>query len=183
MCGLIKYGFFVVAVFWHNFGVPWFWISVSIVLESGDALHWILFLIFSLSRFFVLYIVGFYVVFSGVWLLNQQNWPISQIPQCTCPTSHNAPLWNRNVHISVPKWCIVGYGTGALWDLWDRSFCYPCLYYLVKVMQKNSEQHKGIDFFLVLNLDWWNQTWPVVYNSRDLIQTNYISNARTLEMQ
>ena len=39
---------------------------------------------------------------------------ISQIPQCTCPIYHNIPLWNRIVHISVPKWCIVGYGTGAL---------------------------------------------------------------------
>ena len=33
--------------------------------------------------------------------------------------SHNAPFWNRNVHISVTKWCIVGYGTVALWGLWD----------------------------------------------------------------
>ena len=30
--------------------------------------------------------------------------------------SHNAPFWNRNVPISVTKWCIVEYGTGALWD-------------------------------------------------------------------
>ena len=26
-----------------------------------------------------------------------------------------------HVHISVTKYCIVGYDTGALWDLWDRS--------------------------------------------------------------
>ena len=25
------------------------------------------------------------------------------------------------VHISVTKWCIVGYLSGALWDLWDGS--------------------------------------------------------------
>ena len=25
------------------------------------------------------------------------------------------------VHISVTKWCIVGYGTSVLWDMWDRS--------------------------------------------------------------
>ena len=25
------------------------------------------------------------------------------------------------VHISVTKWCIVGYLSDALWDLWDRS--------------------------------------------------------------
>ena len=37
------------------------------------------------------------------------NRPISQIPQCTSPISHNASFCNRNVHISVTKWCIVGY--------------------------------------------------------------------------
>ena len=35
--------------------------------------------------------------------------------------SHNAPICNRNVHISLTKRCIVGYVTGALWDLCDRS--------------------------------------------------------------
>ena len=25
------------------------------------------------------------------------------------------------VHISVTKWCIVGYGTDAFWDLWDGA--------------------------------------------------------------
>ena len=41
--------------------------------------------------------------------------------QINNPVSHNASLCNRNVHISVTKWCIVGYGTGAWWDLWDWS--------------------------------------------------------------
>ena len=45
--------------------------------------------------------------------------PILQIPQCICPISRNAPHWNGNVPTSVPKWCIIGYGIGALWDLWD----------------------------------------------------------------
>ena len=42
------------------------------------------------------------------------NRPISQIPQCIRQISHN-------VHISVTKCCIVGYGTDAFWDLWDGS--------------------------------------------------------------
>ena len=46
------------------------------------------------------------------------NRPISQIPQCIKQLSHNAPFCNI-VHISVTKWYIVGYGTDALWDLWD----------------------------------------------------------------
>ena len=41
-----------------------------------------------------------------------------QIPQWTSPASHNAPLYNRNVHISVTKWYIVGYLPVALWVLW-----------------------------------------------------------------
>ena len=43
--------------------------------------------------------------------------------------SHNAPdtyltmhlFVAKCVHISVTKWCIVGYGTGASWDLCSRS--------------------------------------------------------------
>ena len=54
-------------------------------------------------------------------ILWTQNRSISQVSQCIRQMSHNAPFCNRNVHISVTKWCIVGYGTGALWDLCDRS--------------------------------------------------------------
>ena len=54
------------------------------------------------------------------------NRPISQIPQCIGAVSHNAPFCNRNVHISVTKWCIVGYLFDALWDLWDGSIRLPC---------------------------------------------------------
>ena len=35
--------------------------------------------------------------------------------------SHNAPLCNKTVPISVTKWCVVGHGTGAFWDLWEWS--------------------------------------------------------------
>ena len=42
--------------------------------------------------------------------------------------SHNAPVPYPTMHHSEQKcahfcseWCIVGYGTGALWDLWIRS--------------------------------------------------------------
>ena len=55
---------------------------------------------------------------SFLWFCNRA---VSQIPQCTSPILHNAPFCNRNVHISVTKWCIVGYLSNALWDLWDGS--------------------------------------------------------------
>ena len=61
---------------------------------------------------------GLWSIFSRIWTI---GYPISQIPLCIWQISHNAPFCNRNVHISVTKWCIVGYGTGALWDLYNRS--------------------------------------------------------------
>ena len=59
--------------------------------------------------------------------------PNSQIPKYACPISHNTPIRNRNVHISVPKWCIVGYhsGTAVWWDLWDWSIM-SASFYIVK---------------------------------------------------
>ena len=50
-------------------------------------------------------------------MTTQFIWSISQIPQCIIQISHKAPLCNRNVHISVTKWSIVGYRTSALWGL------------------------------------------------------------------
>ena len=50
----------------------------------------------------------------------------SQIP--------NAPVPYPTIHHSEQKcahfcseWCVVGYETGALWDLQERSFEFPCL--------------------------------------------------------
>ena len=56
--------------------------------------------------------------------LVQSNRPVSQIPQCICAVSHNAPYCKRNVHMcahfcykmvhcGIFVWCIVG--------LWDGS--------------------------------------------------------------
>ena len=63
--------------------------------------------------------------------LGSCNSPFSQIPQCIRQISHNAPLCSKNVHtsvhISVTKWCIVGYETGALWNLSDRCIVCCCL--------------------------------------------------------
>ena len=53
----------------------------------------------------------------------RSNRLISQIPRCIRQLSHNATFCNMctRVHISVTKWCIVGYGTASLWDLCNRS--------------------------------------------------------------
>ena len=57
------------------------------------------------------------------WHLCDGKSPISQTAQCLRQISHNAPFCSRNVqkHISVTKWYIMGYETGALWDLYNGS--------------------------------------------------------------
>ena len=66
--------------------------------------------------------------------------------------SHNAPVpyptmphfvteMCTHVHISVTKWCIMGYLSNALWDLWDGSIeCFervlPFLLQIVNIMSK-----------------------------------------------
>ena len=51
-----------------------------------------------------------------VLCLSDGNRPISLIPQCTCPMSHNAPMKLKCAYFCA-EWCIEGYGTCALWDL------------------------------------------------------------------
>ena len=53
-----------------------------------------------------------------LWMQRNNNWSNSRTPQCTCPTMHNSKL--KYAHF-CSKWCIVGYGAGALWHLRDRS--------------------------------------------------------------
>ena len=63
-------------------------------------------------------------------VLNGALWDMGQVHCRICEIvlleSHNAPVPHPTVHHSEQKcahfcseWCIVGYGTGALWDLWD----------------------------------------------------------------
>ena len=95
-------------------------------LESWTS--WCQFCQFSLIS--LSWLQNFHPYFSGVchWHLSQSqyysNGPVTQIPQCKSPISHNAPFVTEMctcVHISVTKWCIVGYMPDALWDLWDGS--------------------------------------------------------------
>ena len=56
---------------------------------------------------------------------NPSNWSNSQIAWCTCSISHNASLEQKCVYFRS-EWCIVGNGSGALWDLWDWSIDLTC---------------------------------------------------------
>ena len=64
---------------------------------------------------------------SKLLTLDENNKPAAQIPQCTNPISHNAPICNKMcipAHISVTKWCSVGF-LSALWDWEDGSIISP----------------------------------------------------------
>ena len=45
----------------------------------------------------------------------------AQIPQFPGPMSQNAPFCKKYMHIAVAIWCIVGYLSDALWQIWDGS--------------------------------------------------------------
>ena len=69
---------------------------------------------------------SFFGLFSPMLLPGPQwfNRPVALIPQCTSPilsTHRFVADMCTCVHISVTKWCIVGYLSNALWDLWDWS--------------------------------------------------------------
>ena len=55
---------------------------------------------------------------------------ISQIPKCTCPIYHLMHHLEQKYAYFCSKWLYVGYGTGALWDLWYwyiREACVLCV--------------------------------------------------------
>ena len=78
-----------------------------------------------------------------------------QRPQGTRHISHNAPLWNRNVHISVPKWCIVGYGRGALWNLWDWSNTSAHYWCCLSMTWLDTAFHITVPLWGESTYDWW----------------------------
>ena len=82
---------------------------------------------------------GIRCTFYGIYLVN--NRPVSQIPQCICPILCITSYWSRIVHISVPKWCFVGYGTGAPWD-WSKR-CHSAILqtFLYKFSRPTSPLH------------------------------------------
>ena len=58
------------------------------------------------------------------------NRPISQIHNAIDKhpiMHHSVTKMCRHVYISVTKLCTVGYGTGALWGLWNRSIKPSCI--------------------------------------------------------
>ena len=62
----------------------------------------------------------FYGYFSGIGTINTSH--KSQPASDKYPTMHHfVTEMCTHVHISVTNWCILGYSTGALWDLWNRS--------------------------------------------------------------
>ena len=79
------------------------------------------------------------------------NWPISQIIHHIC---------NRNAykcaHISVIKRCTVGYGTSALWDLWNWAPSqYPKRRLIVHVRSREVSKTRDWYFKLSCRFEIW----------------------------
>ena len=55
------------------------------------------------------------LTFGESWL---NNGPISQIPECNCSKSQMLYSEQNREHFCY-EWSIVGFGTGAFWDLWN----------------------------------------------------------------
>ena len=67
--------------------------------------------------------IFFRAAINGALLMLLSNELISQTSQCTCPHVHNTPLWNWNVHISVPERCTVGQAVYCHIMTWDMGRC------------------------------------------------------------
>ena len=87
---------------------------------------------------------------------------LSHIPQYTIQNRNvnisvlNGVLWDMGqmhcVHFSS-EWCIVGYRTGALWDLWDWSIALPRLWWTFVIQMVVTSLY----FFLVAVPSSWRE--------------------------
>ena len=93
------------------------------------------------------------------------NRPISPIPWCAAKISHNAPLYNRNVHtcthfgsrmvhFSIPDWCIWGF----VQHLYFSS---------VSHLNVTKSLQTAISFFIKMIISLWNMTcdWKPLLSS------------------
>ena len=95
------------------------------------------------------------------------NRPYEKSHIALVPISHNAPVQYPTmchfvtemciyVHISVTKWCIVGYLSGALWDFWSETglFC----------MKFRAWSHYWSIIYSQILCHWRGPRWPCIYN-------------------
>ena len=95
------------------------------------------------------------------------NRPYEKSHIALVPISHNAPVQYPTmchfvtemciyVHISVTKWCIVGYLSGALWDFWSETglFC----------MKFRAWSHYWSIIYSQIMCHWRGPRWPCIYN-------------------
>ena len=92
---------------------------------------------------------------------------MSEIPQCTSPICHNAPLGNRNVHV-----CIFLLQSGALWDI-CQIHCGICEMSLLQwVSMKHWNQAKYLRLvYLKIHSRLFSKTghiWQLKWNTKHL---------------
>ena len=104
-------------------------------------IHYMSFMMLQIENLFIYWLINIEDIKAPNYWLFVRGWkhqgiiiPILQIPQCIkYPTMHHVVTeMCTHVHISVTKKCIVGYRTGALWDLWCGSATvlstHPCVF-------------------------------------------------------
>ena len=91
----------------------------------------------------------------------------SSCPQWTCSTPNNTGHWNTiYVHISVPMWCIVGYGTDAMWDLWSWSVHWS-RYIDMEIKSKTGARPKiNVTDMQFSQSSKWPRLWPLCIEFR-----------------
>ena len=82
-----------------------------------------------------------------VWMNNSPSSQILQCPLVPYPTMHNSEQ-KCNVTHFCSEWCILGYGAGALWNLWDWSIA--------------SHSFKGIQVHLFMQEHEKRKPWRVI---------------------
>ena len=123
---------------WHLYKM-----ATALLMTFSDASYWYKNMSFWIEFRFSVFDYG---PNDNKIIISSGNWCNSQIPQCTCSISHNAPFRTECAHF-CSEWSIVGFGTHAFSDLWNRSI--ECCGLLSVVMQQiitwNCEHRKFTD--------------------------------------
>ena len=112
-------------LFEHTFWMMWnLWIT-TIILFIQNVMYLVIG-VYILTSWWYLRKIQYHVQILTMHVC--MNPTISQIPQWYLQVTHSATLCKKKcicTYIFVTKWCIVGYGTDALEDLWNGPMVSP----------------------------------------------------------
>ena len=99
------------------------------------------------------------------YIMYHCNWPNSQIPQCTCSISHNAPFRTKMctflfwmVHCGIRNWCTVGF-------VWLVYCMHLSKSRTVKIMKKS------FHWTVAMQRSWWTQHYQTKSHITEILST------------